>query len=53
MKNIRRKYNQMVDLSKFISKKKILSGVVAIYYNQVYNQTLPRRKLGVTHDGKY
>ena len=41
MKNIRRKYNQMVDLSKFISKKKILSGVVAIYYNQVYNQTCP------------
>ena len=53
MKNIRRKYNQKVDSSKFTSKKKILSGVVAINYNQIYNQTLPRRKLGVTHNGKY
>ena len=30
----------MVDLSKFTSNKKILSGVVIIDYNQVYSQTL-------------
>ena len=30
----------MVDLSKFTSNKNILSGVVAIYYNQFYNKTL-------------
>ena len=33
MKNIRRKYNPMVILSKFISNEKILSRVVAIGYN--------------------
>ena len=30
----------MVDLSKFISNKKILSGVAILGYNQVYCQTL-------------
>ena len=30
----------MVNLSKFISNKKILSGVVILGYNQVYCQTL-------------
>ena len=35
MKDIRRKCNSMIDLSKFTSNKKILSGVVALIYNQV------------------
>ena len=36
MKDIRIKYKPMVDLSKFASNKKILSGVVTLGYNQVY-----------------
>ena len=40
MKNIRRKYNLMVDLSKFTSDKKILGGVITISYNIVCSQTL-------------
>ena len=36
MKDIRRKCNQMIDLSKFTSnKKKILSGIVDLDYNLV------------------
>ena len=34
MDDIRRKYNPMVDLSKFTSNKKTLSKVVAYGYNQ-------------------
>ena len=33
--DIRRKCNWVVDLSKFISNKKILNGVVALAYKQV------------------
>ena len=33
--DIKRKCNWMVDLSKFISNKKILNGVVALAYNEV------------------
>ena len=33
MKNIRKKYNSMIDLSKFTSNKKILSKIVVIDYN--------------------
>ena len=40
MKDIRRKYNLMVDWSKFISNNKILSGVVTLGYNQVCFQSL-------------
>ena len=41
MKDIkRRKYISMVDLSKFISSKKILSKIAVLYYNQFYNKTL-------------
>ena len=40
MKDIRRKCNPMVDLSKFTSNKKILSEIVALGYKQVCNQTL-------------
>ena len=35
MEDIRKKCGAMVDLSKFISIKKILSGVVVSIYNQV------------------
>ena len=40
MDDIRRKCNPMMDLLKFTSNKKILSGVVALGYNQVCKQTL-------------
>ena len=41
MENIRRKYNLTVDLSKFtLNKKKILSGIVLLGFNQVCYQTL-------------
>ena len=33
-----KKCNPIVDLSKFPSNKKILSGVLAISYNQVYSK---------------
>ena len=33
MKDIRRKYNSMMNLSKFTFNKKILSGVIVIGYN--------------------
>ena len=33
IKDIRRKYNLMVDLSKFASNKKILSEIVALGYH--------------------
>ena len=39
MEDIRRKYNPMINLSKFTSNKKILSVVVAISYNQVCSHT--------------
>ena len=35
MKDIRRKCNPMMNLSKFTSNKKILSGVITLVYNQV------------------
>ena len=35
MKDIRRKCNQMIDLSKFTSNKKKLSGIVDLDYNLV------------------
>ena len=35
MKDIRRKYNLMVDLSKLISNKKILSEFLILSYNKV------------------
>ena len=35
MEDIRRKCYLMVDLSKFISNKKILSGVIVLIKNQV------------------
>ena len=40
MKDIRRKYNLMIDLSKFTPNNKILSGVVTLGYNQVCSQSL-------------
>ena len=40
MENIRRKYNPIVDLSKFISNKKILNKIVVIDYKLVCNQNL-------------
>ena len=46
MEDIRRKCNPIVDLSKFTSnnniKKRRLSGVVALVYNQVCYQTLSK-----------
>ena len=40
MKDMRRKCNSMIDLSKFTSNKKIWSGVVVLIYNQVCCQNL-------------
>ena len=40
IKDIRRRCNLIVDLSKFISNKKILSEVIALGYNQVCYQIL-------------
>ena len=40
MDDIRRKYNPIMDLSKFTSNKKILNEVVALGNNKVCNQTL-------------
>ena len=40
MEDIRRKYNPLVDLSKFTSNKQILSGVVVLNYNLICCQTL-------------
>ena len=40
MKDVKRKCNPMINLSKFTSNKKILSKVVALWYNQVCSQTL-------------
>ena len=40
MKDIRRRYNLMVDLSKFTFNKKILSKIVALSYDQFCNQIL-------------
>ena len=37
VKDIKRKNNSMVDLSKLTSNKKILSKVVVLYYNQFCN----------------
>ena len=34
MENIRKRYNSMVDLSKFTSNKKILNKIVILDYNQ-------------------
>ena len=40
IEDIKRRYNLIVDLSKFISNKKILSEVIALGYNQVCYQIL-------------
>ena len=40
MVDIRRKYNPMIDLSKFTFNKKILSKVVTLNYNKFYSQIL-------------
>ena len=40
MNDIRRKYNLMVDLLKFISNKKILNRVIVLGYNQICCQIL-------------
>ena len=40
MNDMRRKYNLMVDLLKFISNKKILNRVIVLGYNQIYCQIL-------------
>ena len=40
IKDIRRKYNTIMDLSKFTSNKKILSEVIALGYTQFCDQTL-------------
>lgn len=45
MMNIRRECYLMVDLSRFISNKKILSEVVEIVYNKVYSQILSFQKM--------
>ena len=37
MEDIGRIYNSMVDLSKFISNKKILSKIITLGYNQFYS----------------
>ena len=42
MENIRRRYNSMMDLSKFTSNKKILSKVVILGYNQFVAKLCPR-----------
>ena len=43
MRDIKRKFNSMVDLSKFTSnKKKILSGVIPLVYNQICCQILAK-----------
>ena len=38
MKDIRKKYNPIIDLSKFTSNKKIFNEVVTLDYDQVYCQ---------------
>ena len=38
--DIRRKYNPMIDLSKFTSNKKILSKIIILNYNKFYSQIL-------------
>ena len=40
MNDMRRKYNLMADLLKFISNKKILNRVIVLGYNQIYCQIL-------------
>ena len=40
MEDTSRKCNPMMDLSKFISNKKISSDVIALEYNQVCSQIL-------------
>ena len=42
IEDIRKKCNPMIDLSKFTSNKKILSGVAALIYNQVGCQSLSK-----------
>ena len=42
MKNIRRKYNLMVNFSQFTSNKNILSRVIVLVYNQVCCQILSK-----------
>ena len=38
--DIKRKYNPIVDLSKFTSNQKILNGTITIGYNQVCSKIL-------------
>ena len=49
MENIRRKYNIMIDLSKFISNKKILAKIVTLYYNFFLKKKLKKKKEGSLH----
>ena len=44
IKDIRRKYNPIMDLSKFTFTKKILSRVIVIVYNQICSQTPQKKK---------
>ena len=44
MENIRRKYNITIDLSKFISNKKILTKIVTLYYNFFLKKKLKKKK---------
>ena len=39
--DVRRKYNIIVNLSKFISNKKILNEIVALGYNQFVHKPCP------------
>ena len=43
IKDIKWKYNPIVNLSKFISNKKILSEIVALNYNKICSQILSIR----------
>ena len=43
--DIKRKYNSMIDLLKFTSIKKILSGLEALDYNQVCGKTLSYKNI--------
>ena len=46
MEDIRRKYNSVVNLSKFIFNKKILSEIVVLGYNlsKFYNHLITKKK---------
>ena len=50
MKDIRRKCNPMMDFSKFKSNKKILSEIVVIGYNQIFQLNFILNKYKLTLD---